>query len=456
MNALRLKGTWKSAVVDSVVSLQFAPDDEASSALKRLRISPQDTIVSSFGANELFCRVVRVPFSDLKKIEQAAPLEAEETLPLPMEQTVGDVQLIESSSGQAKALYTAVPIKTVEKRLELFAASGTTIDLLDADPLALATLVQKTLKPGNNAWAVNLGTDLVQAVLVTPLGAIYFTALASTDNTELLVREFLRHLNLYAEQGHDAEFIYLCGTRATEALCAHWSESLGRRVELLPYPAGVGSPPADAPPWPQWAVELGLGLRELTADRAHRVNLLTGPFSPHKGITAWTGKAVTVGIYALLLFIVWGIGAGIETTGKANRVAAVKASIREIFVSALPDVKNINDEVAQMRSRVAGLEERAKSLGSLLVKEVSPLSVLRHVSQEIPGNIEVEFREFIAEEDRVRIEGITTSFDAIDKIQGRLQAYPWFRTVTVSDAKSGIDPGKVIFKLTIELGSPEV
>ena len=108
-----------------------------------------------------------------------------------------------------------------------------------------------------------------------------------------------------------------------------------------------------------------------------------------------------------------------------------------------------------MRPAVSGLEERANSLGSLMVREVSPVNVLNEISQRVPAELEVEFREFIAEQDRVRIEGITTSFDAIERIKESLESYPWFTGIAVSDAKSGVKPGKVIFKLTIDLGAPE-
>jgi general secretion pathway protein L len=440
-----------------VKSLQVQDADEAVVAIKRLSISPQDTVVSSSGTDELFYRLIEVPFTDLKKIEQAAPLEAEETLPLPIEQTVGDVQLLKSTAGRSQVLYTATPIAAVEKKLEVFSSSGTTVHTLDAEPLALATVAQKSLGPDEKAWVVNIDRARVQAVFVSQLGALRFTTLAMVHNTALLAKELQRHVGLAEEQGLSATTLYLSGDQATEGICAEWTEALGMSVALLPYPTGVGQPPDDAPAWPLWAVELGAGLRELTADRAHRVNLLQGPFAPAKTITAWSAKAVTVGIFALVLFTVWGLGAWVEAKGKEDRVTAVKSTIRELFTTALPEVKNArtDTEVEQLLERVKDLEERAKSLGSLLVREVSPLSVLRQVSQELPKNIEVEFREFLAEEDRVKIEGITTSFDAIDRIQGKLEQYPWFQSVTVSDAKSGIDPGKVIFKLTIELGSPE-
>ena len=52
---------------------------------------------------------------------------------------------------------------------------------------------------------------------------------------------------------------------------------------------------------------------------------------------------------------------------------------------------------------------------------------------DIRPELEVEFRDFHAEEDRVRIEGTTTSFDAIDRFKAQLEDYPRFASITVSE-----------------------
>ena len=84
--------------------------------------------------------------------------------------------------------------------------------------------------------------------------------------------------------------------------------------------------------------------------------------------------------------------------------------------------------------------------------QASPLWNLNDISSRLPQDIQVEMRDFQADPGRIRIEGITTSFDAIDRIQAKIQENPRYASVTVSDAKAAVDQKKVIFKLTIQLG----
>jgi hypothetical protein len=50
------------------------------------------------------------------------------------------------------------------------------------------------------------------------------------------------------------------------------------------------------------------------------------------------------------------------------------------------------------------------------------------------------------------MEGITTSFDAADKIRADLAEYPRFHSIPPPVAKKAAEPGKVVFELTISLG----
>jgi general secretion pathway protein L len=268
--------------------------------------------------------------------------------------------------------------------------------------------------------------------------------------------ELQRQLMSYAESAGPLSILYLSGPDALEVDLNQLSKKLGVVVELLPYPhVQAGDAPSDAPVWPGWAIPLGLALRETAGKGSTSLNLLTGPFAKGGGVLVWKDKAIAVGVFAAILLGLWGAAVGVESSRKSQKLEVLTSSIRQTFTQALPKVTNIVDEVQQLGQKVSELEERASSLGSLLNKEVSPIRVLREMSSRISPELKVEFREYLAQEDRVKVEGVTTSFDAIDKIQATLKEYPWFSSVTVSDAKAGVEPGKVIFKMTLLLKTPE-
>jgi general secretion pathway protein L len=232
-----------------------------------------------------------------------------------------------------------------------------------------------------------------------------------------------------------------------------WRAALGIPVEILPVPRqGVSVSSDGGIPWPGWAIPFGLAFREVQSRTASQINLLQGPFAPQTGAGPWKKAAAQAGVYLVVLLALWGLGAWSEVSYEGAQYRALVDAIREEFRRALPEVKNVVSELDQMRSRVEELEGRAQSLGSLVDREVSTLRILREISTRVPKDLEVEFRDFTFEEGRIRIEGVTTSFDAIDKIKVDLAEYPRFSSVTVIDAKQGVKRDEVLFKLAITLG----
>ncbi len=196
---------------------------------------------------------------------------------------------------------------------------------------------------------------------------------------------------------------------------------------------------------------LGFGLREVRRRIPARLNLLVGPRGA-AGEWAWKPLAVRVGIYGAICLALWGASVAAQLSYLRAQYDHLRSAVRQVFRETLPDVTNVVSEVDQMRARVQTLEERARILGSLVDREVSPLRILREISARIPRDLEVEFRDFQVEEGRVRIEGVTTSFDAIDRIKAELATYPRFAEVAVSDAKTMAGKEKVLFKLAVALG----
>ena len=60
--------------------------------------------------------------------------------------------------------------------------------------------------------------------------------------------------------------------------------------------------------------------------------------------------------------------------------------------------------------------------------------------------------ELVIDQDKVRVEAETVSFDWVNKIEGAVAKSPTVKSVTVSDAKTTADQSKVRFIMTIVLG----
>ena len=452
--AVHLKGGWRSATVDRLIRVELPPHaspEERGVAVLEAGLPRADAVITALPADAVFPRVVTLPFTDRARLEQAAPLEAEESLPLALEEVVCHVQVLRRQKGASSVLLAAAPETRVTALLDELRASGLEPRVVDVEALALGTVAMRALPAGRTVVAIDLGPSLCQAVVVGPEGPLGFHAFSSQSG-EATLPEATRFLSSLSRHSPAIEEVYLSGPEALAQDVEAWAQALGLPVRMLPFPSPtLVDETGGEYPWPAWAIPLGLALREGYAGQGSQVNLLQGNLAPGQDKGPWKGLAIRGGAYALTLLALWGLWVWRESAYRGAQYQVLRDEIRQVFREALPNVTNVVSEIDQMRSEVRELESRAASLGSLVDWEVSPLRVLREISTRIPPELEVEFRDFTVEEGRVRVEGVTTSFDSIDKIKADLADYPRFVSVTVSDAKAGVERDKVIFKLTISL-----
>ena len=450
-----LKWGWKGAIVDRVIRFELGQTgtDERGTAPLFPGMPHADTVVAALPSDEVFQRLVVVPFSDRNKATQAAPLEAEESLPMALEELICHVQPLRRDSRRTLALVAAAPIETVANLLDRLRSGGLDPRIVEVEALALVAVARASLGAGSAALVVDLSPRVRQGVFFSPDGPWSFGVYSSRAGDPSLRSEVSRDISRWKEEGNPIDTVFLSGPEASGQDLAVWRDELGMPVEILPLPRqGLRVESDGGIAWPGWAIPLGPALREGNPRTASQINLLQGPFAPTTGVGPWKSTGVQVGIYLLLLLGLWGAGAWIKVSYEETQYRALGASIRDAFRKALPEVKNVVSEIDQMRARVEELEGRAQSLGSLVDREVTTLRILREVSTRIPKDLEVEFRDLSVEEGRIRVEGVTGSFDAIDRIKAELATFPRFSSVTVSDAKAGVERDKVIFKLAINLG----
>jgi general secretion pathway protein L len=454
--AVHLKWGWKSAIVERVYRIDRPGGDPETRgvALLEADLPHTDSVIAALPADAVFQRLVELPFADRTKVEQAAPLEAEESLPWALEDLVCHVHVLERKSGHSKVLLVAATEERLAESLAELRHGGLEPQIVDVEPMALAAVAYRSLPANRSALVIDLSQHLCQGVLLGPGGPWSFYAFSAGSADPALRIEVARYLSRWEGTDVAPDAVHLSGPDALQQDLGEWRDGLGLPVEILPLPhEGVSLPRGGDIPWPGWAIPLGLALREGQARAASQINMLQGPFAPSRETGPWKKTVVLAGVYLGVLLTLWGVGAWSESSHQQTQYGELKEAVRAEFRRAMPDVTGIVDGAipSEMRRRVEELENRASILGSLADREVSTLRILREISARLPKNLEVEFEIFAVEEGRVRLEGITTSFDAIDKIKADLAGYPRFASVTVSDAKTDVRD-KVKFKLAIVLG----
>ncbi|MBE0617372.1 MAG: hypothetical protein IH608_05545, partial [Proteobacteria bacterium] len=235
---VHLKGGWKSSTVARVarVDLPRADPEERAAVLLDASLPAAEAVITAVPADAAFPRLVELPFSDRSRVVQAAPLEAEESLPLPLEDLVCHVHILERRGSGTKALLVAAPAARVAALLGELAKAGLEPQILDVEALALASVARRSMPQGENAVVVDLAPGLCQAVALGTDGPWTFHAFSSTGADPALPGEVGAVLERWRADGFGADRAYLSGPGAASQDLAIWSESLGRPVEILPFP----------------------------------------------------------------------------------------------------------------------------------------------------------------------------------------------------------------------------
>lgn len=122
-------------------------------------------VVTGLPGNAIFTTVVKLPKMPLPEIQKAVKYQAEQNIPLKLNEVRIDWQLIsESSDGKfINVLIIAAPLSRVEKMMHVTEAAGLEINALEINAIATARALQ-TSEP--LYMILNLGSTLTEIIVV--------------------------------------------------------------------------------------------------------------------------------------------------------------------------------------------------------------------------------------------------------------------------------------------------
>jgi general secretion pathway protein L len=106
----------------------------------------------------------------------------------------------------------------------------------------------------------------------------------------------------------------------------------------------------------------------------------------------------------------------------------------------------VNEKI-QLEDAVEALQKRQRVLRGTATG--SPLDVLRHLSAVIPEQVVLDLDEWIFDEDVVRLQGTTTSFEATEALKTAIMSLGLFREAQLKDVKTVAGSKKVSFRLQL-------
>jgi len=412
-----------------------------------------DEVVSALPGDVVTHRILTLPFHDRKRLDQTVPFELETQLPFELDDAIVDYQVLGREGDAAIVLAAFAPKAAVREHLAALAAAGMDPRAVDLAPLAAVNVLR--LADGarsGHAALVALDHDRATIAVLADGRLCGLRALSRGAGTngdlELVTRDVRWSLLALTGDALDALALWIAGDAVDRPEVA---AALTRALGVTPQE--VASVPVNEVPitlrreQAAFAAPLGLALRD-GAD-ALQVDFRRAEFAYHREREAMWHALGGVAVLAAIALVLMLTSFILEGRRLAARHDAVRAEIRRILTTALPNVHTIVNEKAQLAAEIATLEKQRQQYGGLAPSAARAIDLLKAVTLSVPADAELEIEELALDGDTLRLRGSTRTYEAVDTVKRGLAARPEFRDAQAKDVRASVDGQRVDFKLQL-------
>lgn len=475
-------------------------EDRAAEAIRRAMAAFRQSedlagvdVICAFPGQMASFRRIRLPFADQKKIRQTVPFEVESQVPYEIEDVILDYQVVDRRPDGTDVLVGLVQREALGALLGTLESGGVDPRVLELDATALSNIAPFVEGGEGFVFLVDLGHEKtclsglrdrkLHSVRTIPVAGQALTAALAQDlgaepaeaerrkheyGLDLLERStplFARALDRLAREidrtitapenaslGRPDKLLLCGGTAETRGLAGYLQERTGipcaplvlRRDERLAWQVG----PQELTILPQ---ALGLSLRGALSSPVSSLNLRREEYTYKRDLHIVGQKFMpSLVIVAVLLLLLVG-DVAVRTWKNRSLAAQLQARIDQVYRETNPGDKRIVDATYQMRQSLDDMKRRTEALG-LYAGNVTALDVLREISSHVPPGLDVTLNTLSIDEDRIRLQGTTGSFELAERLKSELERIPFFKEVNVEEVKTDRS-GEKSFGLSIVMGS---
>jgi len=437
------KGNW---------SLQSAerrpcnsPEDPVNALREVLEGDPVfgDHLLAALPARDGFVRRLKFPFADLKKIEPTITFEMSAQLPIAVEDCIVDFQSPAASGNEYLVTVGAVPAEAIQKFLQPFDEAGLPLQTLDLAPFGFGYLLSSET---DDAILAVLREQETTVALVRGGGIAEHRTLPSLMNRppeQRLAALSREYTALRKETRGKALPFYLIGTGADPDLVdALRDRDIPVKIPVLPLGDNLA---------PEFLPAAALAWRGTKEGKTRLLNFRKGPYTLKSEWTNLKKRLVLAMVLLGCTILAVGASAYLNYSQRASRAEALKKEMEVVFRKTFPEARTVIDVPLQMRSKLTELRKKGRLLGA--GDQASPLTLLQDISQRVPESLTVDIREFIYSPETIRLEGATSSFDAINQLSTSLVRSKYISDAQIADAKMSLDGSRVDFRLNLTLAT---
>lgn len=461
LRAVLVESTLRAQRVLGFYAVPRTPGGDLAADLRALAAAHDlhwDAVVSALPAELVTHRILTLPFHDRKRLDRTVPFELESHLPFDLDDAVVDYQLLGTDGEAAVVLAALAPKAAVRDHLAALAAAGVDPRAVDLASLAGLNVARACRTDRDRATAfLTLDGDRTTVALLRGNRLVGLRALSGGVGTNGSLSAVVRDIrwSLLALTGDvplDPLTVWVCGDAAqTPGVAAALEGALGSAplgIETLPV---AGVPVTLRHDQAAFATALGLALRD--GDNAFGIDFRRGEFAYHREREAlWRGLA-RVGILALVAVALMVTSFVLEGRRLEARRQALRAEIRTLFTAALPQVRTIVNEKAQLGTEIAALEKQRRIYGGLAPSAPRAIDLLLALTDGVPADVALDLEELALDGETLRIRGSTRAYEGVESVKRGLAARPEFRDVQAKDVRASVDGQRVDFRLGLTLAA---
>jgi len=453
--------TFKSLELVGVYEQERAGDEsDLSGAISRIvaAAGKPDVAISALPGEFVAKRLLTLPFTDRRRLQQVVPFALEEHLPFAVDDAAVAFARVGREDPNTLVIAAFARKEDLRNHLELLSRGGLEPATITLSTLALAGLVARARNGRGGAHLViDIDTTCTSMVLIdaggTPRamrtvgqGFNLHNGAAIPQPAAGAILGAVRQTLLAHTSGPDVPDLVLAGTAAT-------TPAVRNQIALA-----LEVPVHDLSEFDCTAVIQGIKNEPKRFSGCIAMLLGEAPVRPlellnfRQGELAFRGArsvllpmraAAMLGIAALALAIIH-ILLGLSIS--ARKLHLLNAEIGAVTAPAL-GVSDPANARAALKGRIAEMHKRLRLMGGNL-GHGSPLDQLLALSHAIAPGISIQVDALSTDENGIKLEGTAESFATVDQIKKALERGGQFSAIQIERASAGADPNKVDFKLS--------
>lgn len=419
-----------------------------------------DVVISSLPGEYVAKRLLALPFTDRRRLQQVVAFALEEHLPFAVDDAIVAFARVGRESSNTLVVAAAARREIVRDHLELLNRAGIEPKTVTLSALALAEMLTRARNGSSGAHLViDIENACTSIVLVDSEGTP--RAMRTVGHgLDFPVNGALRapatnaifaaaRQTMLAHGAQERPELILAGAAAETPgmpdLVARTLKAPVRDISEFDYSTLIrGSPTISK----RFAGCIAMLLGEAPSSSIELLNFRQGEFA-FRGAAGATSQFRTPVLLAAAAVVAGSLQFALGVAVEMRQLHLLNRQIRAITAPALGKV-DPGKAQPKLKAKLADMSNRLRLMGGSAGHD-SPLDVLEALSQALPPGLPAVIQTVQIDESGMTLEGEADSFATVDQVKSALEHSSNFAQVQLDHAAASSEPGKVDFHLSATL-----